>query len=64
MLQDHAAEYRQKAEECRLHSLEARTVQDRRNWLNMAEEWIRLAEETEAECAAAKADRLSQEISN
>jgi hypothetical protein len=54
MLQGHAEEYRQKAEECRLHALEARTVHDRANWLGMAEEWIRLADGAEAEHAAAE----------
>ena len=59
MLQDHAAESRQKAEEGRLHALEARSVQDRIDWLGMAEELMRLAEEAEAELAAAKAERQS-----
>ena len=51
MLQDHAAEYRQKAEECRLESLAARTVDGRAAWLAMAQEWMRLAEDAEAELA-------------
>jgi hypothetical protein len=54
MLQDHAAEYRQKAEECRLEALAARSVDDRTAWLEMAQEWMRLAEDAEAELAALK----------
>lgn len=55
MLQNHVEEYRQKAEECRLLALEARSVDDRAAWLEMADEWMRLAEEAEAELAAVKA---------
>ena len=54
MLQDHAAEYRQKAEECRLEALAAQSVDDRTAWLEMAQEWMRLAEDAEAELAALK----------
>ena len=61
MLQHYAAEYRQKAEECRLHGLEARSVQERIDWLGMAEEWMKLAEEAEAELAAADAEGQSHQ---
>ena len=67
MLHDHAAEYRQKAEECRFHALQVRSVQDRTDWLGMAEEWMTLAEAAEAELAAAKEaldEPQSQQISN
>ena len=55
MLHNHAAEYRQKAEECRLEALAAQSVDDRTAWLEMAKEWMTLAEAAEAELAAVKA---------
>jgi hypothetical protein len=42
------AEYRRKAEECRLRAERSLRDDDKAAWLGMAAEWQRLAESTEA----------------
>jgi hypothetical protein len=56
MLQKHAAECRQQAEECRREGLAARSEDDRTAWLQIADEWLRLAERAEAEVATVEAE--------
>ena len=40
--------YRHNADDCRKRSLQARTPADKANWLKIAEEWQKLAEEVDA----------------
>jgi hypothetical protein len=40
--------YRHNADDCRQRSLQARTPADKANWLKIAEEWQKLAEEVDA----------------
>ncbi|MBR1210249.1 hypothetical protein [Bradyrhizobium sp. JYMT SZCCT0180] len=40
--------YRNNADDCRQRSLQARTPADKANWLKIAEEWQKLAEEVDA----------------
>jgi hypothetical protein len=40
--------YRHNADDCRQRSLHARTPADKANWLKIAEEWQKLAEEVDA----------------
>jgi hypothetical protein len=42
-----AERYRQNADDCRQRSLQARTAADKANWLKIAEEWQKLAEEVD-----------------
>jgi hypothetical protein len=42
-----AERYRQNADDCRQRSLQARTPADKANWLKIAEEWQKLAEEVD-----------------
>jgi hypothetical protein len=49
-----AERYRQNADDCRQRSLQARTAADKANWLKIAEEWQKLAEEVDG--ASARAD--------
>jgi hypothetical protein len=42
-----AERYRQNADDCRQRSLQARTPTDKANWLKVAEEWQKLAEEVD-----------------
>ena len=44
---DLAERYRQNADDCRQRSLQARTPADKANWLKIAEEWQKLAEEVD-----------------
>jgi hypothetical protein len=46
---DSAERYRQNADDCRQRSLQARTPADKANWLKIAEEWQKLAEEVDAD---------------
>jgi hypothetical protein len=43
-----AERYRQNADDCRQRSLQARLPVDKANWLKIAEEWQKLAEEVDA----------------
>ena len=43
-----AERYRQNADDCRQRSLQARAPADKANWLKIAEEWQKLAEEVDA----------------
>jgi hypothetical protein len=43
--------YRHNADDCRLRSLQARMPADKANWLKIAEEWQKLAEEIDAATA-------------
>jgi hypothetical protein len=43
--------YRHNADDCRLRSLQARTPADKANWLKIAEEWQKLAEDVDAAIA-------------
>jgi hypothetical protein len=40
--------YRHNADDCRQRSLQARAAADKANWLKIAEEWQKLAEEVDA----------------
>lgn len=40
--------YRRNADDCRQRSLQARLPADKANWLKIAEEWQKLAEEVDA----------------
>jgi hypothetical protein len=40
--------YRHNADDCRQRSLQARRPADKANWLKIAEEWQKLAEEVDA----------------
>ena len=40
--------YRHNADDCRQRSLQARAPADKANWLKIAEEWQKLAEEVDA----------------
>jgi hypothetical protein len=42
-----ADRYRQNADDCRQRSLQARAPADKENWLQIAEEWQKLAEEVD-----------------
>jgi hypothetical protein len=42
-----AERYRQNADDCRQRSLQARAPADKANWLKIAEEWQKLAEEVD-----------------
>jgi hypothetical protein len=42
-----AERYRQNADDCRQRSLQARLPVDKANWLKIAEEWQKLAEEVD-----------------
>jgi hypothetical protein len=42
-----AKRYRQNADDCRQRSLQARLPVDKANWLKIAEEWQKLAEEVD-----------------
>lgn len=55
MLCDKVAEYRQRAEGCRVQALAAWAVDDKTAWLAMAKEWMRLGEEAEAELVSLEA---------
>jgi hypothetical protein len=53
-----AERYRQNADDCRQRSLQARTAADKANWLKIAEEWQKLAEDVDAaEANTAKVER-------
>ena len=43
-----AESYRQNADDCPQRSLQARLPVDKANWLKIAEEWQKLAEEVDA----------------
>ena len=43
-----AERYRQNADDCPQRSLQARIPVDKANWLKIAEEWQKLAEEVDA----------------
>jgi hypothetical protein len=47
-LPDSAERYRRNADDCRERSLQARTLADKANWLKIAEEWQKLAEQVDA----------------
>jgi hypothetical protein len=47
MLDDVSNRYRQYADDCRQRSLQAHTPADKANWLKIAEEWQKLAEEVD-----------------
>ena len=58
MMSDSAERYRQNADDCRQRSLQARTAADKANWLKIAEEWQKLAEDVDAaEANTAKVER-------
>jgi hypothetical protein len=42
-------QYRQKAEECRQHALVAQSPEEKAMWLQVAQEWEKLAERAESE---------------
>jgi hypothetical protein len=42
-----AERYRQNADDCRQRSLHARAAADKANWLKIAKEWQKLAEEVD-----------------
>jgi hypothetical protein len=44
---DSAERYRQNADDCRQRSFRARLPADKANWLKIAEEWQKLAEEVD-----------------
>ena len=46
-MSDSAELYRQNADDCRQRSLQARAPADKENWLQIAEEWQKLAEEVD-----------------
>jgi hypothetical protein len=48
MSDDPAELYRHNADDCRQRSLQARAPADKANWLKIAEEWQKLAEEVDA----------------
>jgi hypothetical protein len=57
-MSDSAERYRQNADDCRQRSLQARTPADKANWLRIAEEWQKLAEDVDAaEANTAKVER-------
>ena len=57
-MSDPAERYRQNADDCRQRSLQARTAADKANWLKIAEEWQKLAEDVDAaEANTAKVER-------
>jgi hypothetical protein len=57
-MSDSAELYRQNADDCRQRSLQARTAADKANWLKIAEEWQKLAEDVDAaEANTAKVER-------
>jgi hypothetical protein len=47
MVRKDLAYYRMKAEECREHAEQVTSPLDRARWLELAAEWIRLAEDAE-----------------
>jgi hypothetical protein len=47
-----AEAYRRNADDCRQRSLQARSPEAKANWLKIAEEWQRLAEEVDADTPA------------
>jgi hypothetical protein len=56
--QQQAAQYRQKAQECREEAARSISKADRNLWLRMADEWVALARSSEDNAALAKsADR-------
>ena len=58
MMSDSAERYRHNADDCRQRSLQARTAADKANWLKIAEEWQKLAEDVDAaEANTAKVER-------
>jgi hypothetical protein len=42
-------QHRQKAEECRQHALAAHSPEEKAMWLQVAQEWEKLAEKAESE---------------
>ena len=57
MPQSRAAEYRQKAQECREEATRAFNEADRQTWLKMAEEWMNLARSSEENAALEQSAR-------
>jgi hypothetical protein len=49
-----SGEYRQNADDCRQRSAQARLPADKANWLKIAEEWQKLAEEVDLASVPAK----------
>jgi hypothetical protein len=46
-MSDSTERYRQNADDCRQRSMQARAAADKANWLKIAEEWQKLAEEVD-----------------
>jgi hypothetical protein len=59
-----AAEYREKADECRLEARHAFKEADRAAGLTMAEEWLKLAVESSIDIAPSAKDGEARQNSN
>ncbi len=56
MFHDHTNEFWERVEECRREAESAPTAEDRAAWLCLADEWLKLAQITEAEAREARED--------